>query len=84
MGSATPAAVRTALRLADRCAAHTSTEVVRATYHPGGAMAPYDASPLQRRFRDADAVTANIQVNVSIWETTGRVLLGEPTDLSHL
>ncbi len=53
-------------------------------YHPGGAMAPYDASPLQRRFRDADAVTANIQVNVSIWETTGRVLLGESTDLSRL
>ena len=75
---------RTALRLAATHAAHTSAEVVRTMYDLGGASALYDDSPLQRRFRDASAVTAHIQVSPATWETTGRILLGVPTDVDRL
>ncbi|MFF4590917.1 hypothetical protein [Streptomyces sp. NPDC001388] len=37
-------------------------EVVRAMYHPDGATALWGDSPLKRHFRDAGAVTADIQV----------------------
>ncbi|MFF4256586.1 acyl-CoA dehydrogenase family protein [Streptomyces sp. NPDC001663] len=76
--------LRTGLRLAATHAARTSADVVRSMYDLGGGSAIYDDSPLQRRFRDATTATAHIQVNPATWETTGRALLGLPTDLSRL
>ncbi|MCX4884643.1 MULTISPECIES: hypothetical protein [unclassified Streptomyces] len=36
------------------------------------------------RFRDSNAITAHIQVSPATWETTGRILLGIPTDTTRL
>lgn len=79
-----PLALRTALRLAATHAARTSAEVVRSMHELGGASALYEDQPLQRRFRDAGAITAHIQVNPTTWETTGRILLGISTDTTRL
>ncbi|WP_125264521.1 acyl-CoA dehydrogenase family protein [Streptomyces alboflavus] len=76
--------LRTGLRLAATHAARTSADVVRSMYDLGGGSAIYDDSPLQRRFRDATTATAHIQVSQSTWETTGRILLGIPTETDRL
>jgi alkylation response protein AidB-like acyl-CoA dehydrogenase len=76
--------LRTGLRLAATHAARTGAEIARAMYDLGGATAIYDESPLQRRFRDASTVTAHIQVSNGTWETTGKLLLGLPADVSQL
>jgi indole-3-acetate monooxygenase len=67
---------RLGLRLAATHAVRTSAEVARSMYDLGGGSAIYEDSPLQRRFRDAHTATAHFQVNPSIWELTGKVLLG--------
>ncbi|AEM84359.1 acyl-CoA dehydrogenase family protein [Streptomyces violaceusniger] len=76
--------LRTGLRLAAAHAARTSAEVVRAMYDLGGGSAVYESSPLQRRFRDATTATAHLQVSPATWETTGRILLGLPTNVAAL
>jgi hypothetical protein len=43
---------------------------------PPTSTALYEAQPLQRRFRDSNAITAHIQLSPATWETTGRILLG--------
>ncbi|MEU0248148.1 hypothetical protein ABZ192_28230 [Streptomyces sp. NPDC006235] len=43
---------------------------------PPTPTALYEDQPLQRRFRDSNAITAHIQVSPATWETTGRILLG--------
>ncbi|MFI8931539.1 acyl-CoA dehydrogenase family protein [Streptomyces sp. NPDC053474] len=83
-GEAVTMDLRTGLRLAATHAARTSADVVRSMYDLGGGSAIYDGSPLQRRFRDAATVTAHIQVSPATWETTGRMLLGIPTDTDRL
>ncbi len=50
----------------------------------GGASALYEDQPLQRGLRDSNAITAHIQVSPAMWETTGRILLGIPTDTARL
>ncbi|MDT5068034.1 MAG: indole-3-acetate monooxygenase [Mycobacterium sp.] len=76
--------LRTGLRLAATHAVRTSAEVVRSMYDLGGGSSIYETSPLQRRFRDANTATAHMQVNPAMWETTGRVLLGLPTNTTQL
>lgn len=46
------------------------------TVAPPTPTALYEDQPLQRRFRDSNAITAHIQVSPATWETTGRILLG--------
>ncbi|MGI5423662.1 acyl-CoA dehydrogenase family protein [Streptomyces sp. CA-179760] len=79
-----PLALRTGLRLAATHATRTSADVVRSMHELGGASALYEDQPLQRRLRDANAITAHIQVSPATWETTGRILLGIPTDTARL
>jgi alkylation response protein AidB-like acyl-CoA dehydrogenase len=76
--------LRAGLRLAATHAARTGADVTRAMYDLGGGTAIYDESPLQRRFRDASTVTAHIQVSPGTWETTGKLLLGLPADVTQL
>jgi alkylation response protein AidB-like acyl-CoA dehydrogenase len=76
--------LRAGLRLAATHAARTGADVTRAMYDLGGGTAIYDESPLQRRFRDASTVTAHIQVSPGTWETTGKLLLGLPADITQL
>ncbi|QIB47454.1 hydroxylase [Streptomyces aureoverticillatus] len=84
IGGTVTVGLRTGLRLAATHAARTSADVVRSMYDLGGGSAIYDDSPLQRRFRDAATATAHIQVSPSTWETTGRILLGVPTETDRL
>jgi alkylation response protein AidB-like acyl-CoA dehydrogenase len=76
--------LRAGLRLAATHAVRTSAEVVRSMYDLAGGSAIYDASPLQRRFRDAHTATAHFQVNEASRELPGRILVGAPTDSSML
>jgi len=76
--------LRAGLRLAATHAVRTSADVARSMYDLGGGSAIYADSPLQRRFRDAHTATAHFQVNPAIWELTGRLLLGLPTQTVQL
>jgi len=76
--------LRAAVRLAATHAVRTAAEIARSMYDLGGGSAIYDASPLQRRFRDAHTATAHFQVNSATWELTGRLLMGQPTRTAML
>ena len=53
-------------------------------YEAGGGSAIYDTNPLQRRFRDVHVATQHMMVAPAIWELSGRLLLGVPTDTLQL
>jgi alkylation response protein AidB-like acyl-CoA dehydrogenase len=76
--------LRLGLRLAATHAVRTAADVARAMYDLGGGSTIYDASPLERRFRDAHTATAHFQVNAATCELTGRLLLDQPTDATML
>jgi alkylation response protein AidB-like acyl-CoA dehydrogenase len=76
--------LRTGLRLAATHAVRTSADVARSMCDLGGGSAIYEDSPLQRRLRDAQTATAHFQVNPTVWELTGRLLLGQPTETAML
>jgi len=75
---------RAALRLAATHATEVSTCATDTAYTLAGGSALYEASPLQRRVRDAHAATQHMLVAPATWELTGRVLLGMPTDATQL
>jgi alkylation response protein AidB-like acyl-CoA dehydrogenase len=79
-----PIAVRTRLRLAATHAARSAAAVVDRMYEAGGATSIYATSPLQRCFRDVHALTQHVMVAPITWEMTGRLLLGNETDISML
>jgi alkylation response protein AidB-like acyl-CoA dehydrogenase len=79
-----PGTLRNDLRLAATHAVRTSAEVARAMYDLAGGAAIYDEAPLQRHFRDAHTATAHFQVNEASRELPGRILLGQPADISTL
>ncbi|ATQ41877.1 acyl-CoA dehydrogenase family protein [Caulobacter mirabilis] len=70
---------RNRLRLACAHAAHVSADVARFAYDMMGGGAVFLENPLQRRFRDAHVITHHAMVAPSIFELTGRILLGQPT-----
>lgn len=69
---------RAGLRLAASHAMGRAAHVVDEMYSLAGGSAVYDASPLQRRFRDVHVATQHMLVNPSTWDFAGRVLLGAP------
>jgi alkylation response protein AidB-like acyl-CoA dehydrogenase len=75
---------RARLRLAATNMVRTAADVTRIAYDLGGGSALYLESPLQRRFRDAHAMTQHMMVQPATYEMAGRVLLGLPTDVSML
>ncbi len=75
---------RARLRLQATHLARTAADVTRAAYDLGGGGALYLDSPLQRRFRDAHAMTQHIMVQPATFELAGRVRLGVPADVSML
>ena len=79
-----PMQVRADLRLACTHVTRTGAEICRTLYDLGGGAALFEASPLQRHFRDAHAATQHIVTAPSTLELTGRVLLGLPTDGSMI
>ncbi|WP_448582684.1 acyl-CoA dehydrogenase family protein [Thermaurantiacus sp.] len=75
---------RARLRLAATHMTRTAADVTRTAYDLGGGAALYLESPLQRRFRDAHAMTQHIMVQGGTWELAGKVLLDQPADTSML
>lgn len=77
-----PVERRAALRMACTHMVRTGADICRTTYDLGGGAALFEASDLQRRFRDSHAMTQHIVTAPATWELTGRLLFGLPTDAS--
>ncbi|MFN4224857.1 MAG: acyl-CoA dehydrogenase family protein [Hyphomonas sp.] len=75
-----PMDVRADLRLACTHMTRTGADICRTLYDLGGGAALFESSDLQRRFRDAHAITQHIVTAPSTLELTGRILFGLPTD----
>jgi len=75
---------RNRLRLACAHAVEVSADVSKVAYDLLGGSAIYLENDIQRRFRDANVITHHAMVAPSIYELTGRVLLGLPTRVEML
>ena len=75
-----PVERRSALRMACTHMVRTSADICRTAHDLAGGVDVYENSEIQRRFRDAHAMTAHIVTAPATWELTGRILLGQPTD----
>lgn len=75
-----PMQARADLRLACTHMTRTGADICRTLYDLGGGAALFEASDLQRRFRDAHAITQHIVTAPATFELTGRILFGLPTD----
>jgi alkylation response protein AidB-like acyl-CoA dehydrogenase len=69
---------RMAIRLASTFAIQQARQVVDTAYHEAGATAIFDANPFERRFRDINAVTQQVQGRHTHFETVGQWMLGLP------
>lgn len=81
---AIPVKRRADLRLACTHMTRTCADICRATYDMGGGAALFLNNDLQRRFRDAHAITQHIVTSRAIYELTGRVILDRPANESML
>jgi alkylation response protein AidB-like acyl-CoA dehydrogenase len=70
-----------AIRQAATFAITESREVVNALWHEAGATAIFDTQPFERRFRDMNTVSQQLQGRASHFETVGQHLLGMPVSL---
>lgn len=77
---AIPVERRAALRMACTHMVRTCADLCRTAHDLAGGVDVYEQSEIQRRFRDAHAMTAHIVTAPATWELTGRILLGQPTD----
>jgi alkylation response protein AidB-like acyl-CoA dehydrogenase len=67
---------RIQLRLASTHAIRQAAEVVDIAYAICGATSVFEASPIQRKFQDAHAITQQIQGRLEHYETAGQFYLG--------
>jgi indole-3-acetate monooxygenase len=67
---------RMRIRLAATFATHQAKEVVDMAYHGAGATAIFAANPFERRFRDINTVTQQVQARTTHFETAGAHMLG--------
>ena len=73
---------RIEMRMASTHAIRTAKEIVDVAYQGAGTNALFDDGPFERRFRDVNGVTQQIQGHLANFETVGKHLLGLPTDLN--
>jgi len=71
---------RVAMRLAVTFAINQATEVTAAVYRAAGATAIFDTAPFERRFRDAHAVSQQVQARPTHYVTVGRHMVGLEPD----
>lgn len=71
---------RADLRLACTHMVRSSADVCLGAYEIGGGAALFLDNDLQRRFRDAHAMTQHIATAPATYEQVGRILFGLPTD----
>jgi alkylation response protein AidB-like acyl-CoA dehydrogenase len=67
---------RASLRMAITNASHQAREVTDAVYHAAGATAVFANRPFERRFRDMNTVSQQVQAHASNFELIGQHLLG--------
>lgn len=67
---------RVAIRQAATFAICEARDVVNALWHEAGATAIFDAQPFERRLRDINAVSQQVQGRANHFETVGQHLLG--------
>ena len=72
---------RIAVRQAATFAIHTAREVVHQVYHEAGSTAIFDNQPFERRLRDINSVSQQLQGRRTHFETVGLHLLGGTPDL---
>ena len=70
---------RAALRLAGVHAVHQCKKVVETAYHLAGGSAIFENQSFERRWRDINAVTQQVQGQFANFEIAGQVLLGLPS-----
>jgi indole-3-acetate monooxygenase len=73
-------AQRAGLRLATTYAINQATDVAEQVYRMAGATAIFDTRAFERRFRDAHAVSQQVQGRPTNFETVGRYMLGLEVD----
>jgi alkylation response protein AidB-like acyl-CoA dehydrogenase len=71
---------RARLRLATTHAINQATDVTEEVYRLAGATAIFESRPFERRFRDAHAVSQQVQGRHTNFETVGRFMLGLDVD----
>lgn len=74
-----PVERRADLRLACTHMVRTAAKVARKSYDIGGGAALFSENELQRRFRDAHAMTQHVATAPGTYEQTGRILFNLPT-----
>ncbi len=67
---------RVAIRQASTYAIHTARDVVHRAYHEAGSTAIFDAQPFERRLRDMNSVSQQMQGRRTHFETVGLWILG--------
>ncbi len=72
------------IRQASTFAIHQAREVVNAVWHEAGATAIFDAQPFERRFRDMNTVSQQVQGRHSHFDTIGQHRLGMQPNLRWL
>jgi alkylation response protein AidB-like acyl-CoA dehydrogenase len=75
---------RVHVRLATTHAINEATDVVEQVYRLAGATAIFESQPFERRFRDAHAVSQQVQGRHTNYETVGRFMLGLDVDTLFL
>jgi alkylation response protein AidB-like acyl-CoA dehydrogenase len=73
-------AERAQLRLATTYAINQATDVAEQVYRLAGATAIFESRAFERRFRDAHAVSQQVQGRHTNFETVGRFMLGLDVD----
>jgi indole-3-acetate monooxygenase len=72
---------RLAVRQAATYAIHTARDVVHHVYHEAGSTAVFDNQPFERRLRDMNSVSQQLQGRRTHFETVGLYLLGGEPNL---
>jgi alkylation response protein AidB-like acyl-CoA dehydrogenase len=75
---------RVNLRLASTYAIHEARDVVHAAYADAGATAIFEAGPFERRLRDINAVSQQIQANFTHLQSVGQYYLGLKPSLRYI
>jgi len=75
---------RIAIRQASTYAIHEARDVVTAIYHEAGSTAIFDDQPFERRLRDINSVSQQLQGRRAHFETVGQHMLGLETSLRNV
>lgn len=75
---------RMRIRQGTTYAIHEARDVVTAIYHEAGSTAVFNSQPFERRLRDINAVSQQLQGRRAHFETVGQHLMGLETNLRNV